>query len=1114
MQAIFDFLVEAGNGNDGDQVPRDPRHIRYEGPWLQQQLLLSSSIGLISFLAFCLVRRKSPALFAPRTKLKGFTPHTKGIDDGIFSWIKPTLKTEEIKILHIVGLDAAILLSFFKMGFWVFFFLSLWSCGVLMPVNRAYNGTIDGVAPSEEPVDPSDPGEKGFSFAPTRPDPSVPWSWTLPTTSAYHLTHLFTTYLFSLLILRALYKGFQKFVRSRQLYALDLLQSIPARTVEVRNLPDHLRREKDLAEYFEALGLKVESTSVVREVQGLKEMLSRRANALYHLERVWCNWLGNPTTAEHYDADKMTLSIQARAQEQRNTNSAERLIRVAEGRDNGDDPESAPLLNDPDNNEDLSRQVVAPDNRKRPTMRVNSWNPFSKKVDAITLLEARFRVLDAAVKKLRAKGSPPSTVGFVTFVDAMSAQVAAQTVHYPLPAFAKTNLAPEPRDIIWSNVSIPSNERRVRQILVSAFTFAVFIFYIPVVAFLASFLSPGTIAHYLPGLHDLLNKDPRLMALIGYNLPSVVLIAFNALLPLFLEWTAYLQGLKARSLVEFSVLKRYHLFLLTSVIFIFLVSGTALGVLADLANNPMKIIDKLAQSLPSARHFSVSYVIFQALAIIPLQLLQLPVIFGRAFGRLSAVTPRDHAELNSPPQLYTGSVYPSALIVFTLCILYSIVSPIITVFGAIYFGLAYLVYKYKLLFVFYRSYESRGQAWPLSSMRCIWALCLFQIFQLSLFSVRKQLLLSTMMLPLIGFTIWFGMFLDRTFSKLSEYVNISGIAEVNRPVATPPKAQTSSSTSNPSNPILALRSVVESLDPSQTALSRKRYAAKDDTIFVARKDKHTDYREPPTGGYFYGTLNTGRRRYGHPALTGVLPEIWLPIRVEEDEKEVEGGGGGGDGAESDANVNDGSERGSLRDSMLNQSRNRKLSRPNEAVVVSLRKRKSSLIPRSSSTNAGGGGLGSSTLRIPPTAPRRTSQKGDGKAPSNISPSSVAIGSASKSSMNFPTDGRSDSNCEDSSHQHEDSTQIWGDSGDGPQGSSARASIGEALAGEESVAPSRRRLSTNEEAQEGGPWDEEAANADEEQEEEEEDDSDLEEEGVYMHRTAKDRLPGSFPGFAE
>lgn len=101
-----------------------------------------------------------------------------------------------------------------------------------------------------------------------------------------------------------------------------------------------------------------------------------------------------------------------------------------------------------------------------------------------------------------------------------------------------------------------------------------------------------------------------------------------------------------------------------SVIFIFLITRTLWGVLTDLANNPARILDKLAESLPGARFFSLSYVVLQSLAVMPLQLLQLPTIFMRAYGRLFARTPREHAELNAPPQMYAGSVYPSALIVF------------------------------------------------------------------------------------------------------------------------------------------------------------------------------------------------------------------------------------------------------------------------------------------------------------------------------------------------------------------------------------------------------------------------------------------------------------------
>ena len=45
-----------------------------------------------------------------------------------------------------------------------------------------------------------------------------------------------------------------------------------------------------------------------------------------------------------------------------------------------------------------------------------------------------------------------------------------------------------------------------------------------------------------------------------------------------------------------------------------------------------------------------------------------------------------------------GVVYPQSILVFVVTILYSVIQPTIVIFGACYFGIAYVVYKYKLLF--------------------------------------------------------------------------------------------------------------------------------------------------------------------------------------------------------------------------------------------------------------------------------------------------------------------------------------------------------------------------------------------------------------------------------
>lgn len=45
-----------------------------------------------------------------------------------------------------------------------------------------------------------------------------------------------------------------------------------------------------------------------------------------------------------------------------------------------------------------------------------------------------------------------------------------------------------------------------------------------------------------------------------------------------------------------------------------------------------------------------------------------------------------------------GTVYPQAILIFVVTLLYSVIQPLIVFFGAAYFGIAYVVYKYKLLF--------------------------------------------------------------------------------------------------------------------------------------------------------------------------------------------------------------------------------------------------------------------------------------------------------------------------------------------------------------------------------------------------------------------------------
>lgn len=145
-----------------------------------------------------------------------------------------------------------------------------------------------------------------------------------------------------------------------------------------------------------------------------------------------------------------------------------------------------------------------------------------------------------------------------------------------------------------------------------------------------------------------------------------------------------------------------------------------------------------------------------------------------------------------------GVVYPQAILIFTITILYSIIQPLILIFGAIYFGVAYVVYKYKLLFglslpflkytyhakflgtVFYKPYESQGQAWPITFIRLIWGVVIFLVFMTGIFLLKKSFILATLLLPLLGGTLIWSWYIHKTLKPLSKFVSLSSVFEVQR----------------------------------------------------------------------------------------------------------------------------------------------------------------------------------------------------------------------------------------------------------------------------------------------------------------------------------------------
>lgn len=83
----------------------------------------------------------------------------------------------------------------------------------------------------------------------------------------------------------------------------------------------------------------------------------------------------------------------------------------------------------------------------------------------------------------------------------------------------------------------------------------------------------------------------------------------------------------------------------------------------------------------------------------PLSLLLFGALIVRGFSHVFLCkTPRDYASNRAPWAFNYGTGYPPLLLIFIIVLEYSSISPIILLFGTIYFCIAYVVYKYQLLY--------------------------------------------------------------------------------------------------------------------------------------------------------------------------------------------------------------------------------------------------------------------------------------------------------------------------------------------------------------------------------------------------------------------------------
>lgn len=361
--------------------------------------------------------------------------------------------------------------------------------------------------------------------------------------------------------------------------------------------------------------------------------------------------------------------------------------------------------------------------------------------------------------------------------------MAAQAVLDPSPMHLIARQSPAPSEVVWTNTYLPRSSRMTRAWLVTAVITVLTIFWSFLLVPLATALNLEAIHRISPQLADAIEDHPIAKSLVQTQLPTLLSSLLFVLVPYLYDWLANLQGMHSQADVDLSVISKNFFFLFFNYFIIFTVLGTFSNFykffeqFQDSLKDTTRIAYTLALSLQRLLSFYTNLIILQGIGLFPFRLLEIGSVILYPINRIGAKTPRDYAELVQPPVFYYGFYLPQIILIFIICLVYSVLrdSWKVLLSGLLYFIIGGFVYKYQLLYAMDHRQHSTGRAWLMISHRIVVGVVFFQLTTAGQLALKGGVRRAVLVVPLLIATICFGYAYNRSYTPLMKFISLASI---------------------------------------------------------------------------------------------------------------------------------------------------------------------------------------------------------------------------------------------------------------------------------------------------------------------------------------------------
>lgn len=503
---------------------------------------------------------------------------------------------------------------------------------------------------------------------------------------------------------------------------------ISARTVLFMNAPVEALQRENLEKYF---GEDAEMGWPVKDMGDLPELVEKRDGAARKLESA-----------------EMDLVIKA----------VKRQVKNPHARNGVSSSEEQSLL----------PKAQRPTSRQPPV--------FGTKVDSVET--ARTSLIDIAEKISAHRAAPGRNVHhhsaiFVHFSTQQAAHKAFQQLTFqPKLPLEDRFLAVAPKEVLWKNVALPSTVRMSKASLAMVFVIVFTIFFSIPVGLLGTLSNAKQLADKVSFLHWLKDLPPWLLGLLTGLVPPALTSWFVSYVPKLFRHIAKLSG---EPTIPQAELKTQAWFMVFQVVQVFLVttfSSGAAAVAAKIAKDPRSAPDLLAESLPSASNFYLTYFILQGTTSAASNLLDYSETAEYLFYEyIWCKTPREkfetYAQMRGTPW---ASWYPKFTNFLVIAVAYACIQPLVLGFAAVGLWFYYLSYRYSLLYIRQTKTDTKGEAYKRALQQMPIALYIAELCLIGLFGARKAGTQTALMIVLLVITAVLNAVLDRVLRPLEMYL--------------------------------------------------------------------------------------------------------------------------------------------------------------------------------------------------------------------------------------------------------------------------------------------------------------------------------------------------------